>query len=112
LPGRHLCAVLSDLLACADVISSRAVHGDVVTMHSRVDLVDVRTRSRQTLTVCYPGEAEAAAGRISVLSPVGSSLLGLKVGDTARWKTPMGQECAGLVAAILFQPEAMGDYLT
>lgn len=103
---------LADLLACAEVTSSRAVPGNVVTMYSRVELVDAHTRRRQTLTVCYPADAEPAAGFISVLSPVGNSLLGLKVGDTAHWETPTGEACAAEVAAILFQPEATGDYVT
>ena len=108
--GRELPPSLADLLAIAEVTSSRAVPPDVVTMYSRVELVDLHTAWRQTLTVCYPGDAEAAAGFISVLSPVGSSLLGLKVGDIAKWLTPNGDSCAAEVAAILFQPEAAGDY--
>ncbi|MEJ1165263.1 GreA/GreB family elongation factor [Variovorax sp. CCNWLW186] len=108
--GRELPPGLADLLAIAEVTSSRAVPPNVVTMCSRVELVDLHTARRQTLTVCYPGDAEAAAGFISVLSPVGSSLLGLKVGDIAKWLTPNGDSCAAEVAAILFQPEAAGDY--
>lgn len=112
LPGRHLSAVLTRLLASAEVTSSRAVRSDVVTMYSRVDLVDTHTRRRQTLTVCYPVDAEPAAGWISVLSPVGSSLLGLKTGERAVWQTPTGEECSADVVAIVFQPEASGDYAT
>ena len=108
----HQPTSLADLLACAEVTSSRTVPGNVVTMYSRVELVDAHTRRRQTLTVCYPADAEPAAGFISVLSPVGHSLLGLKIGDTARWETPAGEACAAEVAAILFQPEATGDYVT
>jgi regulator of nucleoside diphosphate kinase len=108
--GSELPPSLADLLANAEVTSSRAVPSDVVTMYSRVELVDVNTVRRQTLTVCYPGDAEPAAGFISVLSPVGNSLLGLKVGDVAKWRTPNGDDCAAEVAAILFQPEAAGDY--
>lgn len=112
LPGHGLPPSLAQLLASAEVTGSRAVPSDVVTMYSRVELVDVHTHRRQTLTVCYPGDAEPTAGFISVLSPVGSSLLGLKVGDVAKWLTPHGDECASQVAAILFQPEATGDYQT
>ncbi|WCM87930.1 GreA/GreB family elongation factor [Acidovorax sp. NCPPB 3576] len=112
LPGHVRPPSLAQLLASAEVTGSRAVPSDVVTMYSRVELVDVHTHRRQTLTVCYPGDAEPTAGFISVLSPVGSSLLGLKVGDVAKWLTPHGDECASQVAAILFQPEATGDYQT
>lgn len=110
LVNRQLPPSLADLLACAEVTSSRAVPTDVVTMYSRVELVDVLTHRRQTLTLCYPRDAEPAAGFISVLSPVGNSLLGMKCGTVAKWHTPMGDECQAEIAAIQFQPEAAGDY--
>lgn len=112
LAGQQPPPCLADLLAGAEVTSSRAVQADVVTMNSRVELVDVHTRRRQVLTICYPQDVEPKAGFISVLSPVGTSLLGLRVGDVATWYTPHGQECAALVESIQFQPEAMGDYIT
>lgn len=112
LAGQRQPPVLADLLANAEVTSSRAVRDDVVTMYSRAELVDVHTHRRQVLTICYPQDAEPAAGFISVLSPVGISLLGLKVGDVAKWLTPHGEECAAVVESIQFQPEATGDYVT
>ena len=108
--SQQLPPTLADLLASAEVMKSRAVNADVVTMYSRVEVVDAHTRRRQVLTICYPDDAEPAAGCISVLSPVGISLLGLKTGDIARWLTPTGEECAAEVAAIQYQPEAAGDY--
>lgn len=112
LPGGQLPPGLADLLAQAEVTASRAVDPNVVTMYSRVELVDAHTRRRQVLTVCYPDDAEPAEGFISVLSPVGNGLLGLTVGDVVRWQTPNGEERAAEVVAILFQPEATGDYTT
>jgi regulator of nucleoside diphosphate kinase len=79
-------------------------------MYSQVELVDLHTRRRQTLTVCFPGDSEPSAGFISVLSPVGSGLLGLKVGAVARWQMPGGEEGAAEIVAIAYQPEASGDY--
>lgn len=108
--GGQLPQGLADLLAEAEIVPSREVGADVITMYSQVELVDVHTRRLQKLTVCYPGEAEPAAGFVSVLSPVGMSLLGLRVGSVARWRTPSGEECPAEVSAILFQPEASGDY--
>lgn len=108
--SQQLPPTLADLLASAEVMKSRAVNADVVTMYSRVEVVDAHTRRRQVLTICYPDDAEPAAGCISVLSPVGISLLGLKTGDIAKWLTPTGEECAAEVAAIQYQPEAAGDY--
>ncbi|MDA8445663.1 GreA/GreB family elongation factor [Paracidovorax valerianellae] len=100
----------SEMLDGVDVTSPRDIPADVVTMYSRIECADVHTSRRQVLTVCYPGDAQPAAGCISVLSPVGSSLLGLKVGDVARWLTPSGEHCAAEIVAIHYQPESSGDY--
>jgi regulator of nucleoside diphosphate kinase len=110
LPSQQLPATLAELLASAEVTSSRAVNADVVTMYSRVEVADVHTRRRQALTICYPGDGEPAAGFISVLSPVGASLLGLKTGEVARWHTPTGEDYGCEIASIQYQPEASGDY--
>lgn len=103
----------SDLQAILD--AARLVRPDelspqVVTMNSQVLLKDVLTGRSRKLTLCYPQDAEPAAGFISVFSPVGSSLLGLQVGDTARWRTPLAGEGTAEVVDVLFQPEAIGDY--
>jgi regulator of nucleoside diphosphate kinase len=103
---------LAELLDEAEVIDSRQVAPDIVTMYAQVEVEDLGTRGRQTLVVCYPADAEPARGSITVLSPVGLALLGLPVGAVARWRAPGGRENAARVAAILFQPEASGDYLT
>lgn len=103
---------LDDLLDEADVIDSREVPPDIVTMYAQAEVEDLATGARQTLVVCYPADAKPANGYISVLSPVGLALLGLPVGAVARWQAPGGSEKAAKVAAILFQPEASGDYVT
>lgn len=95
--------------ACA-VAPARKVSPDVVTMYSQVLLLDRASGERSKLTLCYPADAQPADGFISVLSPLGWSLLGLRVGQVARWSTPSGGERAAEVLAILFQPEASGDY--
>ena len=105
-------APLAQLLDATDVIPSRDVPADIVTMYSQLELLDLQTRRLQKLTLCYPRDAEPAAGFISVLSPVGLALLGLRVGSVARWRTPGGEENEAEVSAVLFQPEASGDYTT
>ncbi len=101
---------LADLLAAPDLVAPAAVPPDVVTMYSQVEVVNLSSGLRQRLTLCYPEDAEPSAGFISVLSPVGAGLLGLRAGATARWRTPLGDDCAARIEAVLFQPEASGDY--
>lgn len=103
---------LVDTLDSLDLVPSREIPHDVVTMYSQVMVKDVSTGKRQKLTLCYPTDAEPHMGFISVLSPVGAGLLGQRVGSVARWRTPNGDECAAEVAELLFQPEASGDYTT
>jgi regulator of nucleoside diphosphate kinase len=101
---------IAQILDAAAVVEAREVPADVVTMYSQVLLSDVGAGRQRKLTLCYPHDAEPAAGFISVFSPVGASLLGLQAGSLARWHTPLGQEGCAAVLAILFQPEASGDY--
>jgi regulator of nucleoside diphosphate kinase len=101
---------LEALLDNAELVESRDVPADIVTMHSQVTIVDARTGHRDQMTLCYPREADPAKGFLSVLSPVGMSLIGLRLGATATWKTPGGEEGSAKVAEILYQPEASGEY--
>jgi regulator of nucleoside diphosphate kinase len=94
------------------LVDSREVPANIITMYSQVEIVDPLFHRRQILTICYPCDAEPSLGFISVLSPVGASLLGLSVGATAHWRTPTGELCTAEVTALLFQPEASGDYTT
>jgi len=94
----------------AELVASRKVSPDVVTMYSQVLVADRATGGTRELTLCYPADADARAGFISVFSPVGAALLGLHVGSVARWRSPDGQEGAAHVVALLFQPEASGDF--
>lgn len=96
----------------SDLVPSTEIAPDVVTMYSQVEIVDLSSRCRHKLTLCYPCDAEPGIGFISVLSPVGASLLGLRVGSIARWQTPHGDACAAEIVSMLFQPEASGDYVT
>ena len=95
----------------ADLVASDAVAPDVVTMRSRVQVAELSGVAPRELTLSYPDESDATQGQVSVLSPVGAALLGLRSGDVARWTLPDGREAALRVQAVLFQPEASGDYL-
>ena len=101
---------IEDTLDACTVVPARQVPPDVVTMRTQVLLRDCASGERRQVTLCYPADAEPANGFVSVLSPLGWSLLGLRVGQVARWCTPSGDERAAEILAILFQPEASGDH--
>jgi regulator of nucleoside diphosphate kinase len=104
-------AAVDDLIHSAELISSYKVPANVVTMYSQVMIADRHTGEQRKLTLCYPHDADPAEGFVSVLSPVGAGLLGLKNGSTARWTTPDGGTATAKIVEILFQPEESGDYL-
>lgn len=103
---------LSKLLDEADLVAPPAMPADVITMYARFTIRDLQTQQRQSLVVCYPRDADAARGHVSVLSPAGMGLIGHSVGSVARWTAPGGEERVAQVESIEFQPEATGDYLT
>ncbi|MEO9101102.1 MAG: GreA/GreB family elongation factor [Burkholderiaceae bacterium] len=110
---------IADLIDSAELVSPQHVPPDVITMGSRL-LVAVdglpsgppaEAVAYRELTLCYPEDADPAAGKLSVLTPAGACLLGRKVGDVARWSTPEGGHGSATIVAVLFQPEANGDYV-
>jgi regulator of nucleoside diphosphate kinase len=93
----------------ARVVASQDVPGDVVTMNSEVLVKDLDSKKEMTLTLVFPSEADLEQGKISILAPIGTALLGYRVGDTIEWKVP-GRVRRLRVEKVLYQPEAAGDY--
>lgn len=83
--------ILEDELSRAVLVPSDQVPADVVKMHARVTYVDESNGTSREVELVYPEEADSSAGKISVLSPVGSALLGLQVGQTIEWLFPNQQ---------------------
>ena len=101
---------LSDLIDAAEVVRPQEIAGDIVTMYSRLRVSDADGGHERSLTLCYPADADVAQGMISVLSPLGTALLGLRVGELARWRGIDGKPAELRLLAIEYQPEASGDY--
>lgn len=101
---------LQDLLDAADLLPSRQLPADVVSMNSEIEVLGPRPGQHQRLTLCYPGDASPEQGRISVLSPVGMSLLGRAVGEQVSWQAGHGASGSLLIQALRYQPEASGDF--
>jgi regulator of nucleoside diphosphate kinase len=108
--GRHRqnLEALADELDKAEVVPSREVPPDVVTMNSKVVLRDIDTSEEMTYSLVFPRDANLEAGAISVLAPVGTAILGYAVGDVIEWPVPSGIRRIR-IERILYQPEAAGD---
>lgn len=98
--------MLESELARAVVVARDQIPKDVVTMNSRVLFENEMTGERREITLVYPGSADIDAGRISILVPVGTALLGLRVGQSIDWDLPSGEKNRYRVVAVPYQPEA------
>ena len=92
LAERYAFDAVQAVLENSALVASAAVPASVITMYTQVLLQGDAGTAPHKVTLCYPDDAEPSHGFISVLSPVGASLLGLRVGDVARWRTPVGEE--------------------
>ncbi len=99
-------AHLESELQRAEIVDAREVPPDVVTMNSRVVFEDVDTGKTTEVTIVLPQDADIDRGRISVLAPVGTALLGLAEGDSIVWPFPDGSSRCLRVVQVRFQPEA------
>lgn len=103
----HAANALQVELDRANVVASAAVSPAVVTMNSRMILRDERGEAREASLV-YPWHANADAGKISVLAPLGCALLGASAGDRVDVLTKRGVK-TWFVESIRYQPEAAGE---
>ena len=90
----------------ADIVPFHTVPPNVVTMNSQVVFKDETTGEFRTVTIVYPQDANPSDGKISVMAPVGSALLGLSVGQSIEWCFPDGRPRTLRVVELLYQPEA------
>ena len=97
--------LLGEELERAVEVEPEAVPADVVTLNSTVRVIDLESSEATDYTIVMPGEANYEAGRISVLAPLGTALLGYRVGDEIEWDVPRGIRRLR-IDAVLFQPEA------
>ncbi|MGC3973406.1 MAG: nucleoside diphosphate kinase regulator [Nitrospira sp.] len=93
----------------ADVVEPSAIPHDVVTMNSQVRFEDVDTGLENIYTVVFPSDASISERKISILAPIGTALLGARVGATVDWPVPAGRRTVRIMD-VLYQPEAAGDY--
>lgn len=91
----------------ATVVDPREVPPTVVTMNSEVAYEDLATGERRVVRVVFPNEADAGRGKVSVMAPIGSALIGLSVGQEIEWRVPGGRKRIRVVE-IRYQPEASG----
>ena len=85
-------AMLLAELDRAEVCSAAAMPADVVTMNGRVTFVDDKNGAQRTVALVYPHDADIEAGMVSILSPVGVGLIGMRAGSAILWPDREGRE--------------------
>jgi len=93
------------LLESADVVSAENVPPDVVTMSSEVQVWNEDTARQMNVALVFPVDADGSNAnrvKLSILSQMGMSMLGRKVGDVVADGTRIDK--------LLYQPEAAGDF--
>lgn len=104
-----LLSALKEELERGQVVAPNKVPKGVVTMHTRVRVRDLDDDDTETYTLVYPDEADINEGKLSVLAPLGTALLGTRVGEVVEFDAPAGTRRLK-VDKILYQPEAAGDF--
>ena len=99
---------LAEEMEKASVVNPDQIPANVITLNSTARLVDQETNEEMVYTLMFPEDADISQGKISVLAPIGTAMLGYKTGDTFEWETPGGKRILR-VQEILYQPEASGD---
>jgi len=101
-------AMLAQELERAEIVPPANISMDAVTMHSRVLVRDLNSGIESSYTPVFPQDADIAQGKISILAPIATALLGYREGDEIEWPTPGGRRRLKIIK-VLYQPEAAGD---
>lgn len=93
LEGRNpdLARLILDEINRAQVQPATELPGDVVTLDSEVTFADDSGSEARKVQLVLPSEADIEAGKVSVMTPVGAGLIGMRVGASIDWPTPDGR---------------------
>jgi regulator of nucleoside diphosphate kinase len=91
----------------ARVVPQSEVPPDVITMNSVVHLRDLDSGEKEVYELVYPTDADLVHNRISVLAPIGTAILGYRLGDDLEWQVPAGMRRLR-VEEVVYQPERAG----
>lgn len=85
-----LSKMLLDEINRAEIHAPDALPADIVTIGSEVEVLDAHTSATRQLRLVLPSEADVDAGRLSILTPMGAGLIGLRKGQSIEWPYPNG----------------------
>ena len=95
-----LAADLADELGRADILAEDRHPERIVCMNCEIEFRDDTTGKVQNVTLVYPEDADISRRKVSVLTPVGTALIGLREGASMTWETPSGETRRLTVTAV------------
>ncbi|MBK9120461.1 MAG: GreA/GreB family elongation factor [Phycisphaerales bacterium] len=107
-PDDESLRLLEQELDQAEAVRREDIPPTVVTMNTKLRMTDLATGTQRIVTLVYP-EKVTSDEHVSILSPLGTVLLGYQAGDEIRRETH-GGTLHLRVDEILYQPEAAGHY--
>lgn len=93
----------------AKIVDSREIPPDVVTMNSKVRLLNRTTQEMHIYMLVFPADDDGHPEKVSILTPLGTSLIGYRIGDCFDLES-MGESGSYQIEDLLYQPESAGDY--
>jgi regulator of nucleoside diphosphate kinase len=87
------------------IVDSKNIPPDVITMNSAVQLRDLDSEEDLVFKLVFPSDANVKENKISILAPIGTALLGYRVGDIIEWEVPAGRRKLE-IKKVIYQPEA------
>ena len=106
---KHDLENLDVVLKTAELINPEIIPSDVVTMNSKIRIKDIELDEDYICTLNYPGQTYLSEENCSILTPMGTALLGSRVGELIRCDMTHNS-ITMRVEEILYQPEAACDY--
>ena len=87
----ELAKMVLDEIDRAEIHAPDALPADVVTIGAEVEVLDAHTGAARQLKLVLPNEADVDVGRLSILTPMGAGLIGLRKGQSIEWPYPNGE---------------------
>lgn len=90
IPPEHIAALEHEIVR-ATITEPAELPADVVALNSTVWFRDLESEEIERYTLVFPHEADVQRHRISVLAPIGTAILGYRLGDVVEWPVPKGK---------------------
>ena len=85
-------AMLLEEIERAELYEPGSLPADAVRLGSQIDFVDDKTHQLRKAQLVLPANANIAEGRISILTPMGAAMYGLRAGSSIVWPDLEGNE--------------------